>query len=542
MAAGHFGKALRQLLWMVGSSPAVALTDRQLLERFATTKDEAAFETLVQRHGPLVLGVCRRVLSDEHAAEDAFQATFLLLAHKAGSSFWQDHIGNWLYGVALRLATRARTQAAQRRRRELRAPTMNPRTTEEPRWDDLRPVLDEELARLPEKYRMPLLLCCLQGLSRDAAAQQLGWTVGEVKGRLERGRDLLRARLTRRGLTISAGALPMLLTEGLVAAVPLNLLSSTIQAAAGGAVSASAALLLKGALQAMFWEKMKLASAIVLTVLVLGTGVGFVVVQGGAAMLAPLPQKAQGGGPKGSAPVEKAGLAVAFAPTKAAFASDEVPTFEFAYTNRGDQPFRLYDVGFEVNSWSVVALNHYGLWQAGPYEYDARPRPQSVEVAAGKTHVRVQRLNGPFVWKGEQAKPVLPRQSLLPGKYRVTAKIALGRVLDNNPVPFWTGELTTNPVEFEIQAAAANATLSVKDAATGVTVAVSEDGKALIATDANGKELWKSLVVQPNQALLGKPVIRALRLENGQVFATFGKSSEARVDLKTGKVTFVGSD
>jgi RNA polymerase sigma factor (sigma-70 family) len=213
----------------------------------------------VHRHGPLVLGVCRRVLGNDHDADDAFQATFLVLASRADTVSWRESIGSWLYNVAYHVASRARRGAARRRHYEQRAATMA--TTDvapAADWDELRPILDDELQRLPEKYRMPLLLCCVQGQSRDEAAVQLGWTPGEVKGRLQRGRDLLRGRLTRRGLALSVVALPVLLAQGAIAALPPTLVTTTVQAAIGGAVTAPVADLMKGAVQAMFWSKIKI--------------------------------------------------------------------------------------------------------------------------------------------------------------------------------------------------------------------------------------------------------------------------------------------
>jgi len=275
MADGQLTRALQHIRRMLGVPGGAALNDRHLLERFTTSKEEAAFAALVHRHGPLVLGVCRRILGNDHDADDAFQATFLVLASRAGAVSWRESIGSWLYNVAYHLATRARRAATRRRHYEQRAATMAATDTAPAAdWDELRPILDDELQRLPEKYRMPLLLCCLQGQSRDEAAVQLGWTPGEVKGRLQRGRDLLRCRLTRRGLTLSAASLPVLLAQGAIAALPPALVTTTVKAAAGGAVAAPVAALMKGAAQAMFWSKIKSWVLIGLVVAVaLGVGV-----------------------------------------------------------------------------------------------------------------------------------------------------------------------------------------------------------------------------------------------------------------------------
>ena len=184
------------------------LTDRDLLQRFGRGPDGDAFAALVQRYGPLVLGVCRRVLRQEQDAEDAFQATFLVLARKAGSIDQPERLGNWLYGVASRVAQKARAETARRRARQQQVTDMPAAEPgHEADWDDLRQVLDEEVERLPDKFRLPILLCHLQGKTREEAAQQLGWSPGAVKGMLERGRELLRSRLARRGLALSAGSL-----------------------------------------------------------------------------------------------------------------------------------------------------------------------------------------------------------------------------------------------------------------------------------------------------------------------------------------------
>src|SRR5437764_322999 len=182
-----------------------APTDAWLLHRFASDRDEAAFATLVERHGPLVLSVCRRVLGTVQDAEDAFQATFLVLARKAGAIREPDLLGNWLYGVASRIARKARAGVSKRQMHEKQVrllPSLEAPASAEP--NDLGPVLDEELSRLPEKYRAALVLCYLEGKTNEEAARLLRWPTGTVKGRLARARDLLRTRLARRGLQASA--------------------------------------------------------------------------------------------------------------------------------------------------------------------------------------------------------------------------------------------------------------------------------------------------------------------------------------------------
>lgn len=209
--------------------------DRQLLHRFVHDKDEAAFAELVRRYGPMVLGVGRRVLSDWHDAEDAFQATFLVLARKSGLIRRPELLANWLYGVAHRVAVRARIRAARRLERERQAAAMTVPVTLpncDVAWRELRTVLDEEMSRLPAKYRGPLVLCYLQGLTNDAAARRLGRPSGTMSWLLAHGRNLLRKRLLKRGLTLSAGGLALWLAQQTAsAAVSESLAGAAVQTA-----------------------------------------------------------------------------------------------------------------------------------------------------------------------------------------------------------------------------------------------------------------------------------------------------------------------
>jgi RNA polymerase sigma factor (sigma-70 family) len=257
------------------------LTDGQLLERFAKHREEAAFAALLQRHGPLVLGVCRRVLHHEHDAEDAFQATFLVLARKAQSIRKQNSVGSWLHGVAYRIAMKAKANAAKRHVYESRA--MN-RTPPDPladvTWQELRMLLDQELQWLPAKCRTPVLLCDLQGKTQEEAAQQLGWRRGTLKRRLERGRELLRTRLTRRGVTLSAGLFASLLTpNGTTATVPATLIHATLKAGlsfatgeTAGVATVQAVSLAEGVLKIMALTKLKTAAVLLLAVTAAGAG------------------------------------------------------------------------------------------------------------------------------------------------------------------------------------------------------------------------------------------------------------------------------
>jgi RNA polymerase sigma-70 factor (ECF subfamily) len=262
------------------------LTDAELLEAFITRRDGAFFEALVRRHGPMVLAVCRRILHDPHDAEDAFQAAFLVLAQRAATVRPRELVGNWLYGVAYRTALGARRAAARRRARERPVNDMpHPQVKEEETWQELLPVLDRELARLPDKYRAPLVLCHLEGRTRKEAARHLGLPVGTVSGRVTTALRMLARRLRRHGLVLSGGVLAAALSPSTASAsVPASLVAATVKAttllAAGqavpAAVSANVAALAQGAAKSMLLPKLKLVSAMVLAVTIVGGSAGVV--------------------------------------------------------------------------------------------------------------------------------------------------------------------------------------------------------------------------------------------------------------------------
>ncbi len=270
-------RSLLRGLRRLGDHPGGALTDAQLLERFVRQRDKAAFELLVWRHGPLVLGVCRRLLRREQDIEDAFQATFLALVRKASTIARGDAVGGWLYRVAYRVALAARQGASARAARE--EPWADQRAAEAPDellWRDLRPLLDEELMRLPEKYRAPFVLCCLQGMTNEEAAEQLGCPRGTVLSRLARARERLRFRLTRRGVTLSAAALASAAAQRGLAAVPAGFLEMTVKVVTGGAaaVSARVAELAEGVVRVMFLSRVKAVVLVAALVALAGAGAG----------------------------------------------------------------------------------------------------------------------------------------------------------------------------------------------------------------------------------------------------------------------------
>jgi RNA polymerase sigma factor (sigma-70 family) len=282
MPAEQLSTVLRYLHKVATLRRSGGLSDGALLERFAARGEEAAFEALLQRHGPMVLGVCRRVLGDAHEAEDAFQATFLVLVRSARSIGKSASVGSWLHGVAHRTALKARAAQAARRKHERRAPIMaNNEAGAEAAWGELRQVLDEEVGRLPEACRSPFVLCYLEGKTYDEAAALLGLPKGTVSTRLARARELLRARLTRRGLALSAGLLATALSQSAAPAVPPALAAATVSAAgcvaagaAAGAVSPQVAALTEGVLKAMLVSKCKFATAVLLAVGVVVSGLG----------------------------------------------------------------------------------------------------------------------------------------------------------------------------------------------------------------------------------------------------------------------------
>ena len=297
MATNRLNALLQHLLRSVAPASPGEVSDAQLLDRFVLQRDEAAFELLLWRHGPMVLGLCQRLLHHEQDVEDAFQATFLVLVRKARSISKRQALASWLYKVAYRIACRARP----------RVPVHSPRSQaelgNEPRLDDwpapeapddvsrrdLRALLDEEVARLPETYRRAIVLSYLQGKTNEEAARLLGWPKGTVATRLTRARERLRLRLERRGLAVTSVALASALTDKALAGVmPAELvrgaLTGALAYAAGSAtaatiLSAKTVALTEGVLRIMWYSKMKVLASVLLAVTLTSAGIGLAVRQ-----------------------------------------------------------------------------------------------------------------------------------------------------------------------------------------------------------------------------------------------------------------------
>jgi RNA polymerase sigma factor (sigma-70 family) len=286
------GDVLRRIGRLAGLQGVLSLTDAQLLERFAIGRDEPAFAALMVRHGPMVLGVCRRLLHDADQAEDAFQAAFLVLARKAGAIQRRPLLSAWLYGVAYKVAARLRGRTWRRQARETSgADLASVAASVDPDPSDLPPLLHQEVQRLPDKYRNPIVLCYLEGKTHEEAALLLRWPLGTVKTRLARARDLLRSSLTRRGVTASEEMMATALAAN-SAKAPAKLVDTTIRAAtrfaagdggADGLVSARAIALSQGVLRTMILTKMKIAGSLLLTIALLGGGAGWLAFRAPAA-------------------------------------------------------------------------------------------------------------------------------------------------------------------------------------------------------------------------------------------------------------------
>jgi RNA polymerase sigma factor (sigma-70 family) len=282
MATAQLDSLLRQLQQLAAGPRLAHGTDRQLLDDFSARGDETAFATLVARHGPMVLRVCRRVLNHEHDAEDAFQATFLVLAKHSAGIRRPEVLAGWLHGVAYRTALKAKRSATRRRKHEARLRPPEPPKAD-PTWKEVRSVLDEEIQRLPEHYRTAFTLCVLEGKSVPKAATELGCRLGTVSSWLTRARQCLQQRLARRGIDLTALLAALSIAEHGQAGVPDALTQATIRfglwVAAGESAAATipshVAQLATGVTRAMFLTKTaKIATAMLLAVALVAAAVG----------------------------------------------------------------------------------------------------------------------------------------------------------------------------------------------------------------------------------------------------------------------------
>ncbi|MHB1559723.1 MAG: efflux RND transporter periplasmic adaptor subunit [Isosphaeraceae bacterium] len=334
MASGEFGAVLDDMQVLFDQGTAAGLADVELLARFLADRGaggESAFAALVTRHGPMVLRVCRGELNDLHAAEDAFQATFLVLARQARSIRERSSLSSWLFGVARRVARRARRDRARRLEREQKGALMLDHPGRErlaPEPPELLPEVQEEVDRLPERYRGPIVLCYLEGLTHEEAAGQLRIPVGTVKVRLSRGRDRLRGRLIRRGLAPAVIAVALEFSGR--AAISASLVKVTVEAAMrvaafqAAGVAASVAVLVQGVLRAMLIHKLR-TTAVVLAASMGLLAASFVVVSA-----LPTPAQSRQEPPRKAAPVAQKP-----APAPAASPDDSVPEVDVVTIKKG---------------------------------------------------------------------------------------------------------------------------------------------------------------------------------------------------------------
>jgi RNA polymerase sigma factor (sigma-70 family) len=367
MANQALNGAVRRVRARLAAEQHRDLSDRQLLQRFTDQHDDAAFTALVQRHQRRIYAALTRVLIDRADVEDAFQATFLVLVRKAKSVRWQAGLGTWLYTVAHQVAVRARGAAHSRQVHEGRAAGRLEPSAAPPdlSWREACAMVHEELDRLPERLRLPLLLCYIEGLSRDEAAAQLGLTATTVKGRLERGRDLLRDRLTRRGIVLTAGLLGALATSS-VGAASAELLALTV--AAAGCPSARVAALARGVTAMMILSKFKVAVGLLLAVGVVGLLLG----------------ARSPGAPTAAAPVARADAK----PAAAAAGKEEERDVEVAgRVVAGDKPV----AGANISLWTgadkpraLAVAGADGRFRAKVGRADLKPQTKLIAQAGGR--------------------------------------------------------------------------------------------------------------------------------------------------------------
>ena len=285
MASGQLRTAVSQLRGLLGARGDCTLTDNQLLDNFVSSGDQASFEVLVWRHGAMVLTLCQRLLRDSHSAEDAFQATFLIFSRKAASIGKREAVASWLYKVAYRVVLRARSRTVRHGTLDSSDDLLAAAEIPDLVGHETRTLIEAEIYRLPEKYRVPVILCYLEGYTNQQAARQLNCPEGTILSRLSRARERLRVRLAGCGLSLSAAALGTILSENAASAATTDVLvSSTINAAipyasgpvTSGQISPSVVALSEGVLQSMFLNKVKFAVVAILSLATVGPIIGLV--------------------------------------------------------------------------------------------------------------------------------------------------------------------------------------------------------------------------------------------------------------------------
>lgn len=450
MRLGTIGDAVRHLR----RHGELAATDRDLLAGVAAGDPpgvDAAFRQLVERHGPMVYGVCKRVLGNPADADDAFQATFLVLAKKAAAGGWHESVANWLYGVAYRTALRSRGRAARRKHHEAKTPPRPPAgPADDPAgFADLRAVVDEEIYRLPDVYRLPVLLCCLHDRTIDEAAAELGLPPTTVKTRLQRGRDRLRDRLSARGIGVGVGVLAAVVPNGTATAVPLALVNQTLTLAATGTPVGAVSALVSSEISAMFWNHVRSVAVAcgAAVVFAVGGGIAFPPAPTAAAPVRRDPPVRELTAVP-SAAVVKDGLEVVVRPASPLVVEHSNLGFEVTYRNRGAKPITLHDVGYEAINWRITRdgnKNHFWVIRSAEVSHPVKTAVLDADPPGAKT------VWHGYDWnriRGDRTEPefLAPPPQMSPGRYTAVGTIRFTAPKESEG--FWEGTITTAPVSF----------------------------------------------------------------------------------------------
>jgi RNA polymerase sigma factor (sigma-70 family) len=426
MADSRSGNVLWHLHHWLGST-STAAEDGRLLERFVQERDEEAFAALVARYGPLVFGLCRRLLSNVQDAEDVFQATFLVLACKAARVRKPESLSCWLHGVAYRLALKARAEANKRRIQERQIAPLADSVEVDLSWREVRGLLDEELRRLPEKQRLPLVLCYLEGLTQDEAARRLGWSRGTLKRRLESGRERLRIRLTHRGVTLGASLFAAALTESTTkGAVSTALRIATVRAGmqfltheTTALAATPAVLLAKGALQTMFMTKLKIASVVLLLLACAGFGASQLVQRHSTPQTAAADKEAD----RPKQPADKAKTVDEVqAELQRMRGTWATKTTVNSFKNGEPQPLREITVKFIIDKDKILWLGEDGLiFEDFTMRLDPSQKPKAIDLISRK----IGTLPGIYRLDGDSLKIHYDNISKRPSEFPAEANLQL---------------------------------------------------------------------------------------------------------------------